>query len=201
MFQGILCNNYQVMSHGFNDFWLLFEIRKRLIIVLFLHDDLYFSIRTTIWKLLNDASIYSTVKIFFASQRILSLAFSFKDFFIIIQYLVRYINFHLKCATFFCYAERNLNLKLKSGEGFGVSQLTRKAIKQSPESSGDVRLLNLWPYSFWDLISLKHKWKWLLLGVCVCMCVYILPPWRLLPSAKCPRHTWGCGSTILCCEY
>ena len=113
-----------------------------------------------------------TVKIFFASQRILSLVFSFKDFFIIIQYLVRYINFHLKCATFFCYAERNLNLKLKSGEGFGVSQLTRKTIKQSPESSGDVRLLNLWPYSFWDLISLKHKWKWLLLGVCVCVFIF-----------------------------
>ena len=27
---------------------------------------------------------------------------------------------------------------------------------------------------------------------CVCMfvCVYILPPWRLLPTARCPRHTW-----------
>ena len=34
-----------------------------------------------------------------------------------------------------------------------------------------------------------------------CVCVYILSPWRLLPSAKCPRHTWGYGSTILCCEY
>ena len=33
------------------------------------------------------------------------------------------------------------------------------------------------------------------------MCVYILPPWRLLPSGRCPRHTWGHGSTILCCEY
>ena len=37
--------------------------------------------------------------------------------------------------------------------------------------------------------------------VCVCVCVYILPPWRLFPSARCPRHTWGHGSTILCCEY
>ena len=24
----------------------------------------------------------------------------------------------------------------------------------------------------------------------VCVCVYILPPWRLLPIAMCPRHTW-----------
>ena len=35
----------------------------------------------------------------------------------------------------------------------------------------------------------------------LCMCVYILPPWRLLPSARCPRHTLGHRSTILCCEY
>ena len=35
----------------------------------------------------------------------------------------------------------------------------------------------------------------------VCVCVYTLPPWRLLPSAKCLRHTWGYGSTMLCCEY
>ena len=37
--------------------------------------------------------------------------------------------------------------------------------------------------------------------VCVCVCVYILPQWRLLRSAKCPRHTSGYGSTIFCCEY
>ena len=37
--------------------------------------------------------------------------------------------------------------------------------------------------------------------LCVCVCVYILPPWMFLPSAKCPRHTWGYGSTVLCCEY
>ena len=37
--------------------------------------------------------------------------------------------------------------------------------------------------------------------VCVCVYIYILSPWRLLPSAKCPRHTWGYGSAILCCEY
>ena len=37
--------------------------------------------------------------------------------------------------------------------------------------------------------------------VCMCVCVYIPSPWRLLPSAKCPRHTWGYGSAILCCEY
>ena len=37
--------------------------------------------------------------------------------------------------------------------------------------------------------------------MCVCACLYILPPWRLFPSARCPRHTWGYGSTILCCEY
>ena len=24
----------------------------------------------------------------------------------------------------------------------------------------------------------------------VCMCVYILPPWRFLPTARCPRHAW-----------
>ena len=39
------------------------------------------------------------------------------------------------------------------------------------------------------------------LSCCVCVCVYILSPWRLLPSARCPRHTWGYGSTILYCEY
>ena len=27
--------------------------------------------------------------------------------------------------------------------------------------------------------------------VCVCVCVYTLLPWRLLPSARCLRHTWG----------
>ena len=37
--------------------------------------------------------------------------------------------------------------------------------------------------------------------VYVCVCGYILPQWRLVPSAKFPRHTWGCGSMILCCEY
>ena len=26
--------------------------------------------------------------------------------------------------------------------------------------------------------------------VCVCVCFYILPPWRLLPTARCPRQTW-----------
>ena len=36
---------------------------------------------------------------------------------------------------------------------------------------------------------------------CVCLCVCILPPWRPIPSARCPRHTWGLGSTILYCEY
>ena len=51
-----------------------------------------------------------------------------------------------------------------------------------------------------------HHWFFLIeftagVCVCVCVCVYILPLWRLLPSARCPRHTWGYGSTILCCEY
>ena len=27
--------------------------------------------------------------------------------------------------------------------------------------------------------------------VFVCVCVYTLPPWRLLPTARCLRHTWG----------
>ena len=31
---------------------------------------------------------------------------------------------------------------------------------------------------------------------CVCVCTM-----ELLPSARCPRHTSGYGSTILCCEY
>ena len=34
-----------------------------------------------------------------------------------------------------------------------------------------------------------------------CVSAYILPLWRLVPSANFPRHTWGHGSTILCCEY
>ena len=27
--------------------------------------------------------------------------------------------------------------------------------------------------------------------VFVCVCVYTLPPWRLLPTARCLRHIWG----------
>ena len=27
--------------------------------------------------------------------------------------------------------------------------------------------------------------------VFVCVCVYTLPPWRLLPTARCLTHTWG----------
>ena len=44
------------------------------------------------------------------------------------------------------------------------------------------------------------NWQYLLM-VCGCVCVYILPPWRLLPSARCLQHTWWPGSTIMCCEY
>ena len=25
----------------------------------------------------------------------------------------------------------------------------------------------------------------------MCVCIYALPPWRVLPSARCLRHTWG----------
>ena len=35
----------------------------------------------------------------------------------------------------------------------------------------------------------KNVFHWCLC-VCVCVCVYILPPWRLLSTARCPRHTW-----------
>ena len=64
--------------------------------------------------------------------------------------------------------------------------------------------------SFSLRISMAHSHCYCFLGPsyhckmeyqCVCVCVYILPPWRLLPSARCSRHTWGYGSTILCCEY
>ena len=44
----------------------------------------------------------------------------------------------------------------------------------------------------------KFSWPTSKILTSLCMCVYILPPWRLLPSARCPRHTLGHGSTILC---
>ena len=57
-----------------------------------------------------------------------------------------------------------------------------------------------------NTISLHSNWMFFfsIYSVCyflVCVCVYVLPPWRLLPFTRCPRHTWGYGSTILCCEY
>ena len=51
-------------------------------------------------------------------------------------------------------------------------------------------------YATNQCLSRVESWTWM-----VCVCVYILPPWRFLPSARCPRHTWGHRSTILCCEY
>ena len=64
-------------------------------------------------------------------------------------------------------------------------------------------------YHFYQLTNIQTyicnfacEMRWLSrVCVCVCVCVYILPPRRLPPSAKCPRHTWGYGSTIMCCEY
>ena len=50
--------------------------------------------------------------------------------------------------------------------------------------------------SFLTLANVTNLFKKELINTCVCVCVracvcvYILPPWRLLPTARYPRHAW-----------
>ena len=37
-------------------------------------------------------------------------------------------------------------------------------------------------------VPIKISWCFTLLVSCVC--VYFIPPWRLIPTGRCPRHAW-----------
>ena len=62
---------------------------------------------------------------------------------------------------------------------------------------GTILILSRWRKytkreSIWSLCyqATKEEALWLKLSF-VCVCVYILPLWRLLLAARCPRHAWG----------
>ena len=44
-------------------------------------------------------------------------------------------------------------------------------------------------YKMWSNLYEIYSWR-ASLRARACVCVYILPPWRLLPTARCPRHAW-----------